>query len=131
MTKSKQHHDHAEHEDGHTHEHGGLLGKSTELIFAGLSGVFLVLGFGVSFINTLSPTMSTCLYATGYFFGGFYTTKEAYEALSKGKFEIDFLMLVAAVGAAFLGEWAEGALLLFLFSCGSILKWGRRLKTIG
>ena len=34
--------------------------------------------------------------------------------MAKGGFEIDFLMLVAAIGAAILGEWAEGALLLFL-----------------
>ena len=31
-------------------------------------------------------------------------------------------MLVAAIGAAFLGEWAEGALLLFLFSMGHALE---------
>lgn len=36
--------------------------------------------------------------------------------------EIDFLMLVAAVGAAALGEWAEGALLLFLFSISHSLE---------
>ena len=38
------------------------------------------------------------------------------------KFEIDTLMLVAAAGAAALGAWAEGALLLFLFSLGHALE---------
>ena len=57
-----------------------------------------------------------------YFFGGFYTVKEAFESISKGKFEIDFLMLVAAAGAAALGAWPEGALLLFLFSLGHSLE---------
>ena len=38
------------------------------------------------------------------------------------RFEIDTLMLVAAAGAAALGEWAEGALLLFLFSLGHALE---------
>ncbi|GAB2974880.1 heavy metal translocating P-type ATPase [Mucilaginibacter puniceus] len=122
MTKSKEDHNHSKHDDGHTHEHSGLFGKNTELVFAGLSGIFLVLGFGISFVNTLPTLTSTFLYGAGYFFGGFYTTKEAYLALSKGKFEIDFLMLVAAVGAAFLGQWAEGALLLFLFSLGHSLE---------
>src|SRR5690606_1558023 len=37
-------------------------------------------------------------------------------------FEIDSLMLVAAAGAAALGSWAEGALLLFLFSLGHALE---------
>ncbi|MFX5622504.1 heavy metal translocating P-type ATPase, partial [Acinetobacter baumannii] len=40
------------------------------------------------------------------------------ENLRLKKFEIDTLMLVAAAGAAALGAWAEGALLLFLFSLG-------------
>ena len=40
---------------------------------------------------------------------------EAFEKIRNKVFEIDFLMIVAAVGAAFLGEWADGALLLFLF----------------
>ncbi|REG77594.1 hypothetical protein [Algoriphagus antarcticus] len=31
-------------------------------------------------------------------------------------------MLVAAIGAAILGEWAAGALLLFLFSLGHSLE---------
>ena len=62
------------------------------------------------------------LYIGAYFFGGFFTAKEAIETIAKGGFEIDFLMLVAAIGAAVLGEWAEGALLLFLFSMGHALE---------
>jgi Cd2+/Zn2+-exporting ATPase len=126
-------HEHKENETGHDHEHGGIFGKSTELIFAALSGVFLALGFGLSFIHSIPPLTSIILYGIGYFFGGFYTTKEAYEAISKGQFEIDFLMLVAAVGAAFLGQWAEGALLLFLFSFGHSLEhyaMGKATKSI-
>ena len=55
-------------------------------------------------------------------FGGFFTLKEAFENLRKRRFEIDTLMLVAAIGAATLGQWAEGALLLFLFSIGHALE---------
>lgn len=129
----EQGHDHHKQGHQHDHEHGGIFGKNTELIFAGLSGVFLVLGFGLSFIHSIPPLTSIILYGCGYFFGGFYTTKEAYEAISSGKFEIDFLMLVAAVGAAFLGQWAEGALLLFLFSFGHSLEhyaMGKATKSI-
>lgn len=131
--EEKHNHDHKSGEAGHDHEHGGVFGKNTELIFAVLSGVFLVLGFGLSFIHSLPPLTSTILYGIGYVFGGFYTTKEAYEAITNGEFEIDFLMLVAAVGAAFLGQWAEGALLLFLFSFGHSLEHyaiGKATKSI-
>ncbi|MET3980954.1 Cd2+/Zn2+-exporting ATPase [Mucilaginibacter sp. UYP25] len=131
--EEKHDHEHEGNEAGHDHEHGGIFGKNTELIFAALSGVFLTLGFSLSIVHALPPLTSTILYGIGYFFGGFYTTKEAYEAISKGQFEIDFLMLVAAVGAAFLGQWAEGALLLFLFSFGYSLEhyaMGKATKSI-
>ncbi|HEY9184194.1 MAG TPA: heavy metal translocating P-type ATPase [Salegentibacter sp.] len=113
--------DHPEGEE-HAHEHGGILGKNSELIFAIISGVLLSLGFGFSFLDNIPAWISLVLYIGAYFFGGFYTTKEAIETLAKGGFEIDFLMLVAAIGAAVLGEWSEGALLLFLFSLGHALE---------
>lgn len=104
------------------HAHGGLLGKNTELIFSILSGILLAIGFGLSFVDAVPSWVSLSLYIGAYFFGGFYTAKEAIQTVAKGGFEIDFLMLVAAIGAAILGEWAEGALLLFLFSMGHALE---------
>lgn len=113
-------HDHAA--EGHEHSHGGIFGEKTELTFAIICGALLGIGFGLSFIKGLSEYVSIGFYIGAYFFGGFYTTKEAVEGISKGEFEIDFLMLVAAIGAACLGQWAEGALLLFLFSLGHSLE---------
>ena len=114
-------HDHKEGEE-HEHSHGGIFGKNTELIFSIICGVLLGTGFGLSFIETFPSWVSLSLYITAYFFGGFFTAKEAVQTVAKGGFEIDFLMLVAAIGAAILGEWAEGALLLFLFSMGHALE---------
>ncbi|WP_292872600.1 heavy metal translocating P-type ATPase [Microbacterium sp.] len=68
-----------------------------------------------------------------YFFGGFFTIRSAVASTLRGKFEVDFLMLVAAVGAALIGRWAEGAVLLFLFSLGHALEeyaLGRASKSI-
>lgn len=104
------------------HEHGGLFGKNTELIFSLICGTFLGAGFGLSFISEMPSWISLVCFCIAYFFGGFYTAKEAFESIIKGHFEIDFLMLVAAIGAAVLGQWAEGALLLFLFSLGHALE---------
>ena len=99
----------------------GVFGKKTDLIFAVLSGVFLLAGFLLDQFSEFSIYIIV-LYVISYFFGGFYTLKEAFEEVSRGRFEIDFLMLVAAIGAAFLDKWAEGALLLFLFSLGHSLE---------
>ena len=105
-----------------THSHTGIFGKKTEIIFAILCGSLLLTGFGLSFIPGISRYISIGFYCGAYFFGGFYAIQEAYEGVSKGRFDIDFLMIVAAVGAAILGHWEEGALLLFLFSLGHSLE---------
>lgn len=111
------------HEDQTSHDHtSGLFGEKGEIIFSVFSGVFLGVGFGLSFVHGVPAWVCITLYGFAYFFGGFFTLKEAWESFRKGHFEIDFLMLVAAVGAAVLGQWAEGALLLFLFSMGHSLE---------
>lgn len=118
--KPKEEHEHEPHD--HSHDHGGIFGEKTELIFAIICGVLLGLGFGLTYVKGIPTFLPIVFYTGAYLFGGFYTTKEAVEGVSKGAFEIDFLMLVAAIGAAILGQWAEGALLLFLFSLGHSLE---------
>tara|TARA_R110002074_G_scaffold163654_3_gene323129 strand:- start:99 stop:2087 length:1989 start_codon:yes stop_codon:yes gene_type:complete len=120
-------------DDGHNHDHGGIFGKNTELYFAILSGVTLITGFLLEKFTGISENIPFGLYIAAYFFGGYFTLKEAITKIAKGEFEIDFLMLVAAAGAAYLGEWAEGALLLFLFSLGHALEnyaMGKAKKSI-
>lgn len=118
------HHDHQHGpDDGHGHTHGGFLGPNTELIFALASGVALAVGFGLEkLVVGLPAWLPLALYLAAYGLGGFFTVREAIENLRRKRFEIDTLMLVAAAGAAALGAWAEGALLLFLFSLGHALE---------
>ena len=114
-------HDHAG-DGGHEHDHGGIFGEKTELIFAIIAGVSVAVGFGLSFVGGLSGWWPWGFYVGGYVFGGYYTVREAVDTLRVGDFEVDFLMLVAAAGAAALGKWLEGAFLLFLFSLGHALE---------
>lgn len=125
MSKQGHTHDHDhEHDHNHTHSpaHGGIFGKNTELLFSLTGGALIGIGFGLSFVDGIHPWVSKALYIAAYFFGGYFTAKEAIQTVAKGGFEIDFLMLVAAIGAAILGSWQEGALLLFLFSLGHALE---------
>ena len=99
-----------------------FLGKKTELYFAILCGVFLLIGFLIEKLTGLADWISLLIYVISYCFGGFFITIEASKKIPKGEFDIDFLMIAAAAGAAYIGSWAEGALLLFLFSLGHALE---------
>ncbi|MDH1548361.1 MULTISPECIES: heavy metal translocating P-type ATPase [Pseudomonas] len=123
--------DQAGHE-GHSHEHGGILGMNTELIFALICGALLGAGALAGKLG-LTDRLPLILYVSAYVFGGWFTTKEAISNIRQKRFEIDSLMLLAAAGAASIGAWAEGALLLFLFSLGHSLEsyaMGRAKKAI-
>ncbi len=99
----------------------GHVVPKKEILFSILCGIFLATGFALSFFD-IPIGIIIGIYIISYFFGAFFTSIEAFHAIRKAQFDIDFLMLVAAIGAAILGEWAEGALLLFLFSIGHALE---------
>lgn len=87
-------------------------------ILIGIAGVALLLGFfGERFLG-FSPTLSIIFYLIAYVAGGYDVARHGIPALFKGEFDTDILMLAAAVGAAILGEFGEGAFLLFLFALG-------------
>jgi Cd2+/Zn2+-exporting ATPase len=88
------------------------------LVMVALSGLFLLLGWsGARFFN-LAPQAALVLYLLAYLTGGYDLLRHAVPSVLRGHFDTDVLMLAAALGAAFLGQFAEGALLLFLFSLG-------------
>ncbi len=124
--ETPDHTDHDHDSGGHGHNHGDLisrlLGPRAEIIFAGLAGIFLLTGWLGPKLGVLPDMAGFGFLLAAYFFGGYFALREALGKLLKGQFQIDFLMLVAATGAAILGEWAEGAFLLFLFSIGHALE---------
>jgi len=117
-TNGPSHHD----DSDHSHANLNILGENTELYFAIISGTFWVVGIILTFISSVSENIATTLFIIGAIFGGVFTFISAGKDVLRGKFEIDFLMLFAAIGAAILGKWGESALLLFLFSLGHALE---------
>lgn len=86
------------------------------VILVGLAGTFLLLGWvGQTFLGLPEPLAVAC-FVLAYIAGGYDLATHAIPALFRGKFDTDILMLAAAGGAAVLGEWSEGAFLLFLFA---------------
>lgn len=118
--------EHSQQSENSAHNHGSLidklLGGRAEMVFAALCGAALLTGWLGPKIELLPESIGFWFLVAAYFFGGYFTILEAFEKIRNRKFEIDFLMIVAAGGAAWLGEWAEGAFLLFLFSIGHALE---------
>ncbi|MBI1256640.1 MAG: cadmium-translocating P-type ATPase [Chloroflexi bacterium] len=54
--------------------------------------------------------------------GGTFGLLGALESLRERKLDVDLLMVLAALGAVLVGEWRDGALLLFLFSLSNVLQ---------
>ncbi|HBJ38985.1 MAG TPA: heavy metal translocating P-type ATPase [Planctomycetaceae bacterium] len=109
---------------GHSHVHLNLGGERLQLGFAIAAAVLLVaswiLGaFAIASQPVLGPlTLGQVLITGSIFFGGFFATIDAIYGLWARRFQIDFLMIVAALGAVYIGHASEGALLLVLFSIG-------------
>jgi Cd2+/Zn2+-exporting ATPase len=106
----------------HDHDHGGIFGERTETVFAMLAGALVALGQVLARTTSVSDGVVEGLYVAAFVVAGWFTAREAWENIRHRRFEIDALMLVAATGAAVLGEWFEGALLLVLFALGHALE---------
>lgn len=98
------------------------LQENRELLFSLLSGLFLLIGWLGDMFFGFPSFLSIILFAVAYVLGGWDVSRHAWHALRERRLDTDGLMVVAAIGAAFLGEFAEGALLLFLFSLGHALE---------
>jgi Zn2+/Cd2+-exporting ATPase len=91
-------------------------------IFSLFSGGLLLAGWiGETYLG-FPAMVSISLYAGAYIFGGWDVSRHAWHAIRERHFDTDSLMILAALGAAILGLYAEGALLLFLFSLGHSLE---------
>lgn len=102
----------------------GLYARNRELAWSLAAGVLLTSGWATGRFLPVPPAVPIALYLLSYLFGARDNVGHFLKDLRKGHFHfnIDLLMVVAAAGAAMLGQWVEGALLLFLFSLGHALE---------
>ena len=103
-------HDHHDHPDG---EWRAQLGAS------GGCAVFALAGWWATGAHA---GLAAGLFAAAYFAGAWFTVQEVWEKLHEREIDVHFLMLAVAAGAAAIGDWAEGAGLLFLFSLSGALE---------
>ena len=83
---------------------------------------FTILGFVLTRFFDATFYASLAMWIVAYVAGGARPVKESLSAMLVGKLNVDTLMVAAALGAAILGDWVEGAVLLFLFSLSGTLE---------
>ncbi|WP_437348611.1 heavy metal translocating P-type ATPase [Paenibacillus humicus] len=86
-----------------------------------LAGIFLAAGFIGAYLK-VPDFVSSIFYALSIVLGGYKPARSAYYAVRSKSLDMNVLMTVAAIGAAAIGEWFEGAIVVFLFSLGNTLQ---------
>lgn len=88
-----------------------------------LSGVLLLLALVVELADLGPAWTPSVILALAMVAGGYYVFRRGVTNLwLTRQIDINFLMTLAALGAAAIGEWGEAALVVFLFSLGETLE---------
>lgn len=101
-----------------------FLTGNRELVWSLAAAVLLAVGWGGERFWDWPASVTIPLYLGAYAFGAWDLASHTVASWRRGAFtfDIDLLMLLAALGAAGLGEWAEGAFLLTLFAFAHALE---------
>lgn len=96
------------------------LSRYGEGIAAAVCGVFtLVAWLGESTLGW----GSALLYVLAYVIGGYAKGREGIVSLiQERKLDVNLLMIIAAIGAAAIGYWLEGAVLIFIFALSGAME---------
>ncbi len=104
-----------------------LLKEKKLFIFTLISLVFICIGVFFNFTNTNFKLfgyveMSTLSYIIAMVIGLSFIGQRSLEALIHFRMDINTLMSIAVIGSGFIGEWLEGATVIFLFLLAQLLE---------
>lgn len=99
-----------------------LFWQDRKLMLTAASGLFLLTGFAVSQLMVVQEKAIMVLFLMAMLSGGLITAKNAFYSIKSFSLDMNVLMTLAVVGATAIGEWAEGATVVFLFALGNTLQ---------
>jgi cation transport ATPase len=98
------------------------------LLLAAICGLSALIGFLFSRLGVRGGLVAPA-FALAYLTSGWFATQDVWDALKRGKIDIQFLMVTVALGALFVNGWTEGSTLLFLFSLSNALEQFANYRT--
>ncbi len=103
---------------------GGILSRPEiprRVVISSISGILLLVGWLADIFLPL-PDVSTELYLAAIVIGGYGIARRAISSLTRLSFDMNVLMTVAVAGAALIGQWREGAVVVFLYAVSGALE---------
>jgi Cd2+/Zn2+-exporting ATPase len=93
-----------------------------EAIFTAITFIAMIAARIAEGMANAPPFLAPVLYIVAYITGGTFGLKASLESLRARTIDVDLVMVLAALGAAYVGQPFEGAMLLFLFSLSNVLQ---------
>ena len=100
----------------------GASGRRRMTILTAVCLGALATGSLLGFVPGVPWIAQVAFFVVAYAAGGYYSTKNAIAALRERTVDVNLLMVTAALGAAGIDHWQEGAVLMFLFSLSNTLE---------
>ncbi|MCC5849619.1 MAG: cadmium-translocating P-type ATPase [Verrucomicrobia bacterium] len=110
------------------------LAQRMEMLLMIVCGIALVVGFSLERMGMESRNVLLGVWGLVYVTGGYFGVLSGTKSLRAGVVDVDLLMVLAALGAAYVGAPFEGGMLLFLFALSNVLQshaMDRSRKAIG
>ncbi|MDN7243344.1 heavy metal translocating P-type ATPase [Planococcus sp. N028] len=96
--------------------------KRRQTIETALSFVLMIIGIIVSFQTSETDPRAIGLFGASIAVGGYGMFWTGLKNLTKFQFDMKTLMTIAIIGAVIIGEWREGAVVVFLFAVSEALE---------
>jgi Cd2+/Zn2+-exporting ATPase len=98
-----------------------LIRQNMEISAVAASGLLIIAGWLMGHFGWQKASVVSFLLA--FAIGGYFKAKEGLEELIfERQLTVNLLMILAAVGSAIIGYWAEGAMLIFIFALSGALE---------
>ena len=95
--------------------------RNSAVQHAAVGLVFWLAAFATQHLTSLDA-LAIALYLTAIVMGGYPIARAAMQSVRVRRIDMNLLMTISVVGAAAIGEWSEGGLVVVLFSIGTALQ---------